>query len=57
MRKIRFKILVGTSSGKRALEELSIDGKVILKFLKVSASESGDWFQMDPEKFYRGMRS
>jgi hypothetical protein len=56
MREIRFKILVGTPSGKRALGDLSLDGKVILKCFKETGCESGDRLQMHPEKVYRGVR-
>jgi hypothetical protein len=55
MREIRFKILVRTSSGKRAIGDLSIDGKVMLKYFKETRCESGDWLQMDPEKVQRGV--
>lgn len=56
MREIRFKILVGTPSGKRALGDLSLDGKVILKCFKETGCESGDRLQMHPEKVYRVVR-
>jgi hypothetical protein len=48
------KILVGKPSEKKHLENVGVDGKIMLKQILKKVDVSVDWIQLDPDRVQRG---